>query len=90
MSAISQLTHFPGGEDERELSVYRAITSIIMQVINNDSLAKEVRIQSVAPYSQVYIAFVVIKIWQMLSCQLPFLIIAREARNGSRCEAAKK
>ena len=42
MSAISQLSHFPTGEDERELTVYRAITSILMQTINNETLAQEV------------------------------------------------
>ncbi|XP_063678365.1 cytoskeleton-associated protein 5-like isoform X4 [Bolinopsis microptera] len=56
MSAISQLTHFPGGEDERELTVYRAITSIIMQVINNETLAKEISTDYIKKICRLFLA----------------------------------
>ncbi|KAL5253039.1 hypothetical protein ACHWQZ_G015707 [Mnemiopsis leidyi] len=56
MSAISQLTHFPGGEDERELTVYRAITSIIMQVINNETLAKQISTEYIKKICRLFLA----------------------------------
>ena len=42
MTTSTQLTHFPTGEDEQEMIVYKAIVGIVMQTVMDNELAAEV------------------------------------------------
>ena len=55
MSATSQLTHFPSGEDEQEAALYRAMLGILMQSVNTDQLSVRVCIFFVYFYILVYL-----------------------------------